>query len=444
MTVNNYPTSGTRVSEYPIVCNINGEPLVLAGNYRLGVSGISLQTGKKYILVEENELGTMVYNGTTYMFVETIAQFPITTHEVAGIEMTYEYGGDTIVYNDQVYEFIASGITDPAASGGYSGYSAETSRTVESLLERENFVNFYYIALTPPEVTIDSITDISLLNGFTANCNLVKKVKAVSMCGIVWGISPLPVLEYDYSIVVGPKEEGSFIATYRGDGLEPDTTYYVRAFAINEYGIGYSHPRSFTIESSLPVVVTKSVESITESGFMAVVSVEELGAKSVVYGFCWGTEPNPTLETASVVVAGTKTTPGEHRISYQSPVEADTTYYLAAYATNIVGTAYGEDIEFVLPSKYIWEFIATPKHSNLLGLDQPDHAFIELKDTPNVYEGNAGKVVAVKRDESGLEFIEASTGRGTIGHYEPLTNGNPDDPQLLFTPDGDILMGRVI
>ena len=43
---------------------------------------------------------------------------------------------------------------------------------------------------------------------------------------------------------------------------------------------------------------------------------------------------------------------------------------------------------------------------NLPGTD----TFIELTDTPSTYTGNAGKVVAVKADESGLEFVEGGGG----------------------------------
>lgn len=43
--------------------------------------------------------------------------------------------------------------------------------------------------------------------------------------------------------------------------------------------------------------------------------------------------------------------------------------------------------------------------------------------------------------EGNITYIEASV--PIKEYYEPLTNGDPDDPQVLFTPEGDILMGVI-
>jgi hypothetical protein len=50
-----------------------------------------------------------------------------------------------------------------------------------------------------------------------------------------------------------------------------------------------------------------------------------------------------------------------------------------------------------------------------------DYDFIELKDTPNSYAGQGGKVVAVKADLSGLEFITAGTGDFMANGSVPMT-----------------------
>ena len=59
-------------------------------------------------------------------------------------------------------------------------------------------------------------------------------------------------------------------------------------------------------------------------------------------GICWGTSPNPTIED-------NKTTDGTGVggfTSNLSNLEHNTTYYVRAYATNEVGTAYGEEVTF--------------------------------------------------------------------------------------------------
>ena len=59
-------------------------------------------------------------------------------------------------------------------------------------------------------------------------------------------------------------------------------------------------------------------------------------------GICWSTNANPTLTDNHVAAgAGTGTF-----IAAVSGLQANTTYHVRAYATNEVGTAYGQELEF--------------------------------------------------------------------------------------------------
>jgi len=86
----------------------------------------------------------MNYAGRQWDFIRCLELFPITTHLTAGELTTYSYGGQIVTYNSQPYSFLASGITDPTTIGGFNEYTAETSRTIPSVIDRENYVNFYY------------------------------------------------------------------------------------------------------------------------------------------------------------------------------------------------------------------------------------------------------------------------------------------------------------
>lgn len=65
-------------------------------------------------------------------------------------EVTFVYFGDKVEEvkeeGKDVLVFLASGIEDHDAPGGYSNYQPLTERTVEFLPDRSNNVNFYYIA----------------------------------------------------------------------------------------------------------------------------------------------------------------------------------------------------------------------------------------------------------------------------------------------------------
>lgn len=68
----------------------------------------------------------------------------------------------------------------------------------------------------------------------------------------------------------------------------------------------------------------------------------EQGAYVTAKGVCWSTSQNPTI-------ANSKTTDGTGPGSFTSAITglaANTTYYVRAYATNSVGTAYGVQISF--------------------------------------------------------------------------------------------------
>ena len=66
------------------------------------------------------------------------------------------------------------------------------------------------------------------------------------------------------------------------------------------------------------------------------------GSSITASGVCWGTATNPTLSNSF-------TSDGSSRGSFTSSISgltASTTYYVRAYATNSVGTAYGSEVSF--------------------------------------------------------------------------------------------------
>lgn len=70
-------------------------------------------------------------------------------------------------------------------------------------------------------------------------------------------------------------------------------------------------------------------------------------------------------------------------------------------------------------------------HDGVYSLVNHEHDFLELIDTPDSYAGNATKVIAVKPDASGLEFITVAGGGGGIGVVTELPS-NPTNGQTVF------------
>ena len=95
--------------------------------------------------------------------------------------------------------------------------------------------------------------------------------------------------------------------------------------------------------TSLPTLTTTAVTSITSTTAASGGNISNDGGATVTArGVCWSTSPNP-------VVTGNHTTDGTGAGAFASNITglaATTTYYIRAYATNSVGTAYGNEISF--------------------------------------------------------------------------------------------------
>ncbi|MDE5606347.1 MAG: DUF1566 domain-containing protein, partial [Bacteroidales bacterium] len=164
--------------------------------------------------------------------------------------------------------------------------------------------------------------------------------------GFVYGLSSMPTIDNTISkLPVAVTEDKSFQATVTN--LEDGNTYYVRAYAINKAGTAYStNEVRLTVQKTLPIVKTESITNINIAMGRATLSgtIEDVGEP--VYterGFVYGTSHNPMLEDAtkkSVTGSGTGTF-----MANLADLVMGEVYYARAYATNEVGTAYGDEME---------------------------------------------------------------------------------------------------
>ena len=91
------------------------------------------------------------------------------------------------------------------------------------------------------------------------------------------------------------------------------------------------------------ILTTESVTNVTQSTATSGGNVTSDGGAPVTErGVCWSTSTNPSI-------ADSKTMDGTGTGSFTSSLtglDASTTYYLKAYATNSAGTGYGNTISF--------------------------------------------------------------------------------------------------
>ena len=168
-------------------------------------------------------------------------------------------------------------------------------------------------------------------------------------------------VEYDYpveletvTLYLSEKEDLSGAKTYSCNvegktfsveikDLKEGTKYYYQY----EYDNGYEKEKSKkenVATYAMPVVVTKDVtnKTTTSATLNGSVTSSDTENKITAKGFCWGTEPGLTIE-------GTHTNDGPDTGTYSynlSNLTENTTYYVRAYATTKLGTAYGEEKSF--------------------------------------------------------------------------------------------------
>ena len=143
------------------------------------------------------------------------------------------------------------------------------------------------------------------------------------------------------SIVNSGSGLGSFTSNLTG--LSQNVTYYVRAFATNALGTAYGSQFSFTTIATLATLTTTSVSNITASSAISGGNVTSDGGYTVTSrGVCFATYSNPTISN-STVYSGTSIGSFTSNIPGLSQ---NTTYYVRAFATNALGTAYGSQYSF--------------------------------------------------------------------------------------------------
>jgi parallel beta-helix repeat protein len=206
---------------------------------------------------------------------------------------------------------------------------------------------------TFPTVTTTVITNITNTNAQSGGTIINDGGATVTYAGIIWSnvigstIDDLPDAPYGgiSNVYTYPYEvTNPFVAT-TGIVLAPNTTYYLKAYATNSAGTAYGADVQFTTltNSAIPTITTTAIFNITQTTASSGGNLTSDGGASVTSrGVCWNTSANPTI-------ANNNTSDGTGTGSFTSSITGlttNTTYHVRAYATNSIGTAYGNELQF--------------------------------------------------------------------------------------------------
>ncbi|MGD0756799.1 MAG: FISUMP domain-containing protein [Bacteroidales bacterium] len=193
-----------------------------------------------------------------------------------------------------------------------------------------------------PTVSTSPVTNIETNQATTGGKVLDDGNASVKDRGVCWSPNISP------TITNNKTADGSGMGSFTSSitQLTPNTLYHVRAFATNSEGTGYGNEVSFTTNAVTTVVPTLSTTAITSITQTTAVSggniTSDGGATVTARGICWNTSSGPTTSNSN-------TSDGTGSGSFTSSMTgltANTTYYVRAYATNSIGTAYGNEVTF--------------------------------------------------------------------------------------------------
>ena len=300
--------------------------------------------------------GNQVY---TDGFLPTITTIPVSaitgTSATSGGTITNDGGGTIqnsgIVWATTANPTVANNVLYNGASNftsNLTGLSPGTNYFVRAYAITSsgtaygNEISFTTLAVIPSLTT----TGITQLARNTAVCGgdiTLNGGANVSARGVCWSTSINPTIALTTKTVDG---SGNGIFTSDLTGLTAGTTYYVRAYATNAAGTAYGNERSFTtLAAILPTLTTSSITSITSTTATGGGTITNDGGVAITdRGIVWGTTTNPTIgSNLGITTDGTLTGNFTSNIINLSP---GTRYYVRAYATNDVGTAYGDVLNF--------------------------------------------------------------------------------------------------
>lgn len=245
---------------------------------------------------------------------------------------------------------------------------------------------------TTVSVTTAAVTEITETSALSGGEVTTDGGSPISAYGICWSTKTTP------TISDAKTKDGSGLGTFISSisALTPGVTYYVRAYASNANGTTYGDAVSFTTISAIPTLTTSPMSDVTYETAVSGGVVNSNGGSAVTSrGVCWGTAENPDI-------TGSKTEDaldGDTFVSNMTGLKPDVQYYVRAYATNAVGTGYGNQITFSSSSEPVIEI--------------SDNAFltylktnIDLNNDSKIQVSEANSVTAIDCSGLGIASLE--------------------------------------
>ena len=277
---------------------------------------------------------------------------------------------------------------------------------------------FTTVQLPLATVTTAAISAVSYTSATGGGTVVSDHGSPVTSRGICWSTTAAPTTSGTCF------SEAGGLGTFTGalTGLTAGTAYHVRAFAVNGGGTSYGDEVTFTtLPVSAPVLVTKAVTGISSNiaGSGGVIATDG-GSPITAKGVCWGVNPAPTI-------AGSHSTDGAGAASFNSTMTGLTpltAYHVRAYATNALGTSYGDDLTFTTT-----DLLLPGPTVPIVGTTTPAIATSSTASSGGYVSGDGGSPVTARgvcwgTAQNPTLADSCSTDGGTgVGHFSSTVTG---------------------
>lgn len=194
-----------------------------------------------------------------------------------------------------------------------------------------------------PVLTTEALTNITSTAVTSGGTITNDGGGAITARGLCWSTSQNPTIS-DSKTSDGTSA-GSFTSSVTG--LAPGVVYYFRAYATNSAGTGYGNQVTCTTQAVVATLTTTTISAVQATSAVSGGAITTDGGSPVTArGVCWSLNQNPTV-TDSKTSDGTGAGYFTSNLTALSPGK---TYYVRAYATNSVGTAYGNQLTVSTPA----------------------------------------------------------------------------------------------
>lgn len=295
-----------------------------------------------------------------FIALRTLPPDDIEDHSVKAVGKIIDFGGESIVNHGFVYaKHSIPTQADSVVNLGTPSSLGEFSTNIIDLDAASKYYLRAFVSDGPSfwygdEVLFSTSGIVNLPDVRTIPPSEITATSAKSGGNVIAdGGAPVRVRGICYGSASNPDTSGTCTSNGEGlgefvsdiTGLTSGTTCYIRAYAINSKGIAYGNQISFVAGQvvNVPAVITSNISGITSINATTGGEVISDGGAAVSdRGVCWSVSPVPTI-------ADNHTVDGSGIGTFSSIITnltPGTSYYVRAYATNSIGTAYGESKSF--------------------------------------------------------------------------------------------------